>query len=515
MSSTQTQQGSLPVVYTIAGSDSSGGAGVEADLATLRDFGVHGCPLITALTAQNSGGVQRVLPTPLPQLRAAWSVLESSAPADAVKIGMLATAEIAGEAAALLARYSGPVVCDPVMSASAGGELLGPGGVDALRALLPRVSLLTPNLAEAQNLTGLPVRSASEMHSAARALLKLGAGAVLLTGGHFEAGDPWCHDYFCSPGLSFWLRGERIATPHNHGTGCTLASAIAACLARSLPPEDAVVVAKMAVSRGLRRARALGPGPGAVAHGDWQAELADLPTLWDDFPGSRETGQFPEADAAGLGLYPVVDSVQWVEKLFAEGLCTVQLRIKRGSDEHIDDSIRRAVAAQDKYRARLFVNDHWQRAIEHGAYGVHLGQEDLAGADLAAIAKAGLRLGTSNHAWHELARSHAIVPSYIALGPIYPTTTKVMRFAPQGLTRLREWVDLLAPRYPLTAIGGIDESRAPAVAATGVGSIAVVRAITEAADYRSAVRNLHASLAESGAGDRCGPDRVIRRKTAQ
>jgi hydroxymethylpyrimidine kinase/phosphomethylpyrimidine kinase/thiamine-phosphate diphosphorylase len=105
-----------------------------------------------------------------------------------------------------------------------------------------------------------------------------------------------------------------------------------------------------------------------------------------------------------------------------------------------------------------------------------------------------LRLGTSNHSWYELVRSHALEPSYLALGPIYATTTKVMRFAPQGLEQLQQWTRLLAPRYPLTAIGGIDQTRASAVLATGVGSIAVVRAITEAQDYRHAVRTLSRQL---------------------
>ena len=143
---------------------------------------------------------------------------------------------------------------------------------------------------------------------------------------------------------------------------------------------------------------------------------------------------------------------------------------------------------------RLFVNDHWQEAIRTGAYGVHLGQEDLETADLAAIAHAGIRLGVSTHSYFELARAHAVRPSYVAIGPIWATTTKPMKFAPQGIGRLRRWVGLLASLYPLTAIGGVSTERVPAVMATGVGSVAVVRAITEASDPKAAVARLRAAM---------------------
>ena len=140
------------------------------------------------------------------------------------------------------------------------------------------------------------------------------------------------------------------------------------------------------------------------------------------------------------------------------------------------------------------MNDFWREAIDARAYGVHLGQEDLTDADLPAIAGAGIRLGVSTHSYYEIARAHAVAPSYLAIGPIYATTTKPMKFAPQGIDRLGRWVDLLKPRYPLTAIGGIDTARAPGVMATGVDSIAVVRAITEAADPFQAVADLRAAM---------------------
>ena len=156
-----------------------------------------------------------------------------------------------------------------------------------------------------------------------------------------------------------------------------------------------------------------------------------------------------------------------------------------------------AIALGRRYHARLFINDYWQLAIKHQAYGVHLGQEDLETTDLSAIRKAGLRLGVSTHDDMEIDVALAARPSYIALGHVFPTQTKQMPSAPQGLEQLARHIQRLAD-YPTVAIGGISLEKAPGVLATGVGSIAVVSAITQAADWRAATDQL---LALAGAGD--------------
>jgi len=138
----------------------------------------------------------------------------------------------------------------------------------------------------------------------------------------------------------------------------------------------------------------------------------------------------------------------------------------------------------------LFINDFWEEAIAAGAYGVHLGQEDLQTADINAIREAGLRLGVSTHSYFEIATAHSLKPSYIALGPIYATTSKVMPFDPQGLSQLQHWVELLGEQYTLTAIGGIDVRRAKDVLTTGVGSAAMISAITQADDVEATVAEL-------------------------
>jgi thiamine-phosphate pyrophosphorylase len=207
------------------------------------------------------------------------------------------------------------------------------------------------------------------------------------------------------------------------------------------------------------------------------------------------TTPFPST-APRLGLYPVVDSVEWIARLLEAGVRTIQLRIKDCEDHQVEDAVRDAIALGKQYRARLFINDYWRLAICYNAYGVHLGQEDLDVADLDAIRQAGLRLGLSTHDDAELDRALAVRPSYIALGHIFPTQTKEMPSEPQGITELKRHLARLAG-ISTVAIGGISLARAPEVLATGVGSIAVVSAITQAPDWRAATQAL-LDLAENG-----------------
>jgi thiamine-phosphate pyrophosphorylase len=250
-------------------------------------------------------------------------------------------------------------------------------------------------------------------------------------------------------------------------------AAFAAFLDCGFAPHDALVLA-LAWRDGDEKASA----------DAWPCDLARFP---------RVTG-LPDAPAhpfarcpARLGLYPVLPTAQWVEQVLSYGVKTVQLRCKSAAPGVLAQEIARCVAAGHQYDAQVFINDHWQAALAAGAYGVHLGQEDLQEADLASLAAAGLRLGLSTHGYYEILTALHFRPSYIALGAVFPTTTKVMPTAPQGLTRLARYVRLLDDVIPLVAIGGIDQQALPQVLATGVGSAAVVRAVTEAADPAVAV----------------------------
>jgi thiamine-phosphate pyrophosphorylase len=180
-------------------------------------------------------------------------------------------------------------------------------------------------------------------------------------------------------------------------------------------------------------------------------------------------------------FYPVVDSLAWIERLTRLGVGTVQLRAKELSHDAAVTLVRGALAITRGTRTELVVNDYWRAAVEAGAKHVHLGQEDLAEADVDAIRAAGLTLGLSTHDDEELATALRNKPDYVALGPIYPTTLKAMRFAPQGLERIGEWKRRIG-EIPLVAIGGITLERAPGVFAAGADSIAVVSDVTQNAD---------------------------------
>ncbi|WP_250534792.1 thiamine phosphate synthase [Caballeronia sp. AZ10_KS36] len=224
----------------------------------------------------------------------------------------------------------------------------------------------------------------------------------------------------------------------------------------------------------------------------WPVDFATFPRV-GGLPPAPEPA-FPPCPAE-LGLYPVLPSADWVERVLDLGVATAQLRRKSADADDLRREIERSVAAGRRHQARLFINDHWREAIAAGAYGVHLGQEDVETADLSAIAHAGLRLGLSTHGYYEMLRALHFRPSYLALGAVFPTTTKVMPTKPQGLARLRRYVQLLRGRVPLVAIGGIDGKVIGDVLATGVGSAAVVRAVTEAPDTARAVTSLQQNFA--------------------
>ena len=256
----------MRTALTIAGSDSGGGAGIQADLKTFAALGVYGTSAITAITAQNTLGVSDVHVVPVSSIRAQIDAVMSDLGADAVKIGMLATAEvIAAVADAIDAHRLSPVVLDPVMVAKGGSRLLAPDAVEAMRALLlPRAAVVTPNLAEAEVLTGLPVRDVPGMEAAARALVDAGAAAALVKGGHLDSDA--IVDLLWDGHTLHRYETRRIDTPHTHGTGCTLASAVAAGLALGLSLHESVTQAHRYVQAAIASAPGLGKGHGPLNH---------------------------------------------------------------------------------------------------------------------------------------------------------------------------------------------------------------------------------------------------------
>jgi len=493
-----------PIVWSIAGSDSGAGAGLQADLRAFDAFDLHGCTAVAAITAQNSVAVERVEPVATALLDAQLAALAADMPPRAIKTGLLGSPENVRCVAAWVDRLRRDrplvLVIDPVWRATTGADLAGSALRETLlRELLPRATVITPNRAEAAWLLGWDAMAMSEpatVEQAAAALRALGPIAVVITGG--DAGGQRSLDWIDTPEAKGWLALPRVATPHHHGSGCVFAASMAAALALDFCTADAAVIAKMSATQALRSAMPAGRGAGAVRprrgfalHGD------SMPSLHADAAAAHiemnETKGFAALAEPRMGLYAVVDSADWVERVLAAGVRTVQLRIKEAAPDRLAHEVRRSVQAARSAQAQLFINDHWQLAIEHGAYGVHLGQEDLRSADMDALRRAGLRVGLSSHSYWEVCRARAWLPSYIACGPIHATVTKDMPWRPQGPGNLAYWCRVL--REPVVAIAGMDAERSHEAVRCGASGVAVLRGIAQASEPERVIERLQAAIA--------------------
>ena len=256
----------MKTALTIAGSDSSGGAGIQADIKTMTANGVYAMSAVTALTAQNTTGVSAILDVPPDFLAAQLDSIFTDIPPDAVKIGMVPSRALISVIADRLHFYgAGHIVLDPVMVATSGAALMQHDALQALCSeLMPLAQVITPNIPEAQVLSGYTITDAQDMERAAQAVSRMAGCAVLLKGGH-RIND--ANDYLYEPGSGGrWLHGERIGNPNTHGTGCTLSSAIAAGLAKGMPLVQAVERAKAYISGALGAMLDLGHGHGPMDH---------------------------------------------------------------------------------------------------------------------------------------------------------------------------------------------------------------------------------------------------------
>jgi thiamine-phosphate pyrophosphorylase len=278
---------------------------------------------------------------------------------------------------------------------------------------------------------------------------------------------------------------EQIALNHAHmqAGGALAYASVVTANDQSLPSEQAGVL------QGCRMLGFLEHDAQCVANA-WHAQtmrtrsfsIETWPTYAIDFGITDwpRKNVFPECPKS-LGLYAVLPDAKWIKRMAAVGVPTLQLRFKSNDDVAIRREVRAAIEAVKGTKSLLFINDYWQIAIEEGAYGVHLGQEDMEIAPMETLKQSGLRLGLSTHGYAEMIRAQAYSPSYLALGAVFPTTLKRMQTAPQGLGRLYAYAKLMKEQS-LVAIGGIDSERVPQVMQSGVGSIAMVRAIIASDD---------------------------------
>jgi hydroxymethylpyrimidine kinase/phosphomethylpyrimidine kinase/thiamine-phosphate diphosphorylase len=465
-----------PVVWTIAGCDPSAGAGVMADSHTLTTLDCCAQVIVTAITAQNGTQVTHCEAVSSELLQAQFYSLRKLGWPQVIKIGLLPNAQIVNGVSELLQHFTGYIVYDPVMISSNGFELMTSDAVNALKEkLLPRVDILTPNIVEAQILTGQKINNAADMLHAGKTLCHMGTKQVILKGGHRVG--PLVQDLWTDGGKSYWLSSERIEKRKTHGTGCVFSSSLAAFIAKGYEVADAFVLAKMTVSQSIQHAHVYNDVAFARAT-PWQACADFLPWLTFNAEDAHQRKSFPSCEM-NIGFYPIVDSARWVKKAIDWQVKSIQLRLKNNFDE-ICTEIQQAVAYTQNKNIQLFINDYWEFAIENKAYGVHLGQEDLIDCDISALRLANIRLGISTHSYAELARAHALQPSYIAFGPIYSTKSKPMRFPAQGTLNLQRWRELVTGQ--LVAIGGITLHNLPQILACAVDGVSLISAFTKADD---------------------------------
>ncbi len=541
-----------PIIWSVAGHDSGGAAGLSADARAAAALGVHLCPVLAALTAQNSLGVQALHPLPGVQIREQLAALQQDLTPRVIKTGLLGSVDAVEallEALAALRRGGRRVdlVVDPVLGASAGGAAFCDEALlQAYRErLLPQATLLTPNRREALMLLGSQARPDMDVPALAQSLRRHLApqAGVCITGGDDALPVPgaqdlaldWldlaAHGAHASPALRGWmaLPRQRRAPLHHHGSGCTFASAAAAALARGFPQADALVLAKMCSWHGLRQGHAAGGGAGPLRPApdfihtpeampvmgfddETQPDAATLARWRDVLEGRR-----PGPDFAA-GLYGIVDDerrLPEVAKVAAvsavaavaeragapevaappgAALAHLQLRCKALPGQDPAELRERIAAAVRRMREhpgiRFWVNDHWRLALDAGATGLHLGQEDWAGLSPAQrqdILDSGAALGLSSHSLWELARARGLAPCYIACGPVWPTTTKHMPWLAQGLSQLAWW-SRMAGR-PVVAIGGVLEpAQLAAAARAGAAAVCLVRGLDaqRLPDYQAA-----------------------------
>jgi hydroxymethylpyrimidine kinase / phosphomethylpyrimidine kinase / thiamine-phosphate diphosphorylase len=482
------------VLLAIAGSDSGGGAGVQADLRAFAALGAFGASVVTAITAQNSQGVRSVWPLSAEQIVAQLDAMLDDYPLDGVKIGMLGTEAAVAAIADRLSRRAPPhVVLDPVLASTGGVPLLEAAGQDRLvRELLPLVELVTPNISEASRLSGMPVTSDEEMERAARWFVEHGARAVLVKGGH-RAGAP--RDLLLEGDAApVWLEGERIETPDTHGTGCTLAAAITARLAQGRSLVDAVRDAKRFVEAAIRGAvrpgrgrGCLDPMAGASLFSDEEAEMRHAERL------ARLRGLYVVTDST---LRPDRDAASIVAAAIAGGAAAVQLREKRLSTPALG-ALARRLSAQARAAGTLFlVNDRVDMALAADADGVHVGPDDMPPADARRLLGPERLLGVSVGTVEE-ARAAAPYASYLGVGAIFGSRTKADAGPAVGPARIAE-IRAAAPGIPVVAIGGITAANIAEVATAGAEAAAVVSAVVMAGDMVAAVRALTGPFSSDG-----------------
>lgn len=478
---------------TIAGSDPSGGAGLQADVKTMSAFGVYAATAITAVTVQDTVGVTAVHELPDTVVADQIRTVVSDVRPKAVKIGMLGCTATAMAVADELARLrhvrllDAPIVLDPVMVSTSGHRLIDDGTLEVLKQrLLPMAALVTPNRPEAELLAQMPIGTNDDAIAAARAIQQMGAAAVLVKGGHSEGAEK-CDVLLTADGRVQTFSTPAVDTPNSHGTGCTLSSAIASCMAMGQELPDAVLNAKMYIQHALEAGAdvRIGRGHGPVCH------------AFDPRPQRTATG----VDFPPFGLQfithqtPEVSYREGVERALAAGCRWVQFRMK-GEPRPGDDKealARDLMALCHACGATFLIDDDVELVGKIGADGVHLGKNDMPVDEARTMLGDGVIIGGTANTLDDVRRLAAAGADYIGCGPFRFTQTKKNLAPVLGLDGYRAIVAGMQRerlRLPVVAIGGITAEDVRDILATGVNGIAVSGALLHADDPAAFARTI-------------------------
>ncbi|CAK1230241.1 bifunctional hydroxymethylpyrimidine kinase/phosphomethylpyrimidine kinase [Fructobacillus fructosus] len=475
-----------PTALTIAGSDSGGGAGMQADIKTMQHFSVFSTNVVVGLTAQNTLGVQGAYPTDPVAIAAQFESVMTDFDIRAAKTGALFDGVRVSEVARNVEHFHiKQLVIDPVMVAKGGAPLLDKEGVAAMkRELLPKALLVTPNIPEAELLAGLTIQTEADMAEAAHRIQELGVPNVLVKGGHLEGDEVL--NYALLGDDHFVLKGKKVHTARKHGTGDTLSAAITAMLARGISLKRSILIGNDYMNHIVAQPLFIGHGHGPLNQ-----------ALWPN-PNQRfnNTSELDFSCQLVVGLENVggdrAKLFSLVKEACLAGVTVVQYREKGTVRPSFLEELAVAKVLKEicqETKTLLFIDDNVNLAIAADADGVHVGQDD---ASVQSIVKKApeLLIGLSISTMAELEASQAAMPdlAYIGVGPVFKTTTKKDAKPTIGLEGLREIKE--AATVPVVAIGGINEERAQAVYQHGADGLAVISAITKSTNIAKTVQRL-------------------------
>lgn len=485
---------SIRKALTIAGSDSGGGAGIQADLRTFAALGVHGSSVITAVTAQNTQGVVDSAGIPAALVEEQLDAVLVDIGADAIKTGMLYDEHIIETVVSRCKFHQLPgLVVDPVMAATSGDALLNYKGIDVMREkLLPCAAVTTPNREEASALCGFYIETADDLRRAAREINSLGAEFVIITGLQHEGQSI----DFCYDGAEFnALRGPIIDTANTHGTGCSFSAALTAWLAKGADPWTAAGMAKKYVTSGLRWSYRIGRGnspinhmaaflPGRLDDPDILTYRAEVFNSW----GRRlQLPDFPLLNVIiGGDLCEGKDYSDLTKMAVLNGARLIQLREKDWDTRRLVDTAAEMGRICRRYGALFVVNDRVDVAAASGADGVHIGQDDMNPIMARALLGPEKIIGVSAGNITEALAAVAAGADYLGVGPVYPTISKDCKYDAGGPELVAEINDKVS--VPIVAIGGITPENTQPLIKAGADGVAVISAILGANDP---VRVLH------------------------